>query len=108
MVNVKPLACASVNWNENFVVNAWILIGVFQNTLLASFKPPSVNCKRESFEALASPFSVNPAVDANPLAKLMVVPPAWITYAAVPISLFVRLGSMAIALMVSESATVIG
>ena len=63
---------------------------------------------RESLEALVLPFKVNPAVEAKPFGKLIVVPPAWITYAAVPISLFARLGSIAIALIVSEIATLIG
>jgi hypothetical protein len=75
-VNVNPSAFAFVNWNVKLFVNDWMLTGVVQKALPASFEPPSVNRKREAvWFQLAEPFNCIPVIDVNPPPKLTAVVP---------------------------------
>ena len=58
------------------MVNAWIPDGLIPEHAAGLVVPPLVNCKRESSVATALPFNVKPAVEENPLPKLIDDPPA--------------------------------
>ena len=73
IVNVIPSAIGAVpeSWNVKSLTKFSTLTRVFQKALPAWLTPPVVNCKRLSFELTALPFNVIPAIEANPLLKLI-------------------------------------